>query len=372
MSFLRLVVHNLWSRKARSLFTALALLLAVSAVVTLGILTESLKSSALAVLHIGTADFSVAQKGASGVLQSVLVPRDLEALRAYPGVQSAVGVFIQIEKLDADHPVFILIGIPPPDLRPFGVHVVSGQPYSASAPHELMLGVRAAQDFGKHVGDTFTISKIPYRVVGLFSVNNVFGDEAAMLPLPVLQAYERQPDTITMVFVRVAPGTNISALRKRIEHDHPQLATVRTKADFGRVDHDLVLIEAGNTGASLLALAFGAVVVMNTALLSFFERTREFGVLRAIGWSRKRLYAMVTGEVLMLALLGAALGVGVGIGGVYLLERASALLGVFRPSLTAGVFWRALYVSVGVALLGAAYPAIRAVRLSPLEAMRHE
>ena len=368
MSFVHLILHNLWSRKARSAFTTVAVALAVSSVVTLGILTDSLKGSALAVLTTGEADFTVAQKGVSDVLSSTLSPRDLEQLRAYPGVETAVGVFIQLEKLDEEHPLFVLIGIPPDELESFGVKVVKGRPDAPNSPDGIMLGFRTAENFDKHVGDTFDIPDLPTKVVGIYSVGNVFGDQAAMLPLPTLQGFERQPDAITMVFVRVKPGTDIPALRKRIEHDHPQLATVRTKSEFGRVDRNLELISAADRGASLLALAVGAVIVMNTALLSFFERTREFGVLRAIGWSRLRLIGIVVGEVSMLGLIGAALGAGLGA----MLQHSQELLGVFEPSFTAGVFWRALYVAAGMALLGALYPALRAARLLPLEAMRHE
>jgi putative ABC transport system permease protein len=372
LSFGGLILHNLWTRKARSVFTTIALLLAVSSVVTLGILTESLASSALAVLRTGKADFTIAQKGAADLLTSSLDRADLDAVRTYPGIASAVGVFLQVEKLDPDHPLFILIGIPPEDLTPFGVRVVTGVPYTDTAPTSLMLGYRAARDFDKHVGDDFRISGTTYRITGIYSLGNVFGDSAAMLPLPTLQAYERQPGAITSIFVRVQPGTNIDALRRRIEHDHPQLATVRTQAEFGRVDRNLALIEAGNTGASYLALAIGAVVVMNTALLTFFERTRELGVLRAIGWSQPRLFTMVMGEIFVLALVGASLGSAVGVAGVFLLEHVSSLFGVFHATFSAGIFWRALYVSAGMAFLGAFYPAFRAVRLSPLDAMHHE
>jgi putative ABC transport system permease protein len=372
VSFLGLIASNLWSRRARSTFTTIALLLAVSSVVTLGILTTSLKSSALAVLRTGKADFTVAQKDAADILASSLDHQDLDAIRSYPEVASAVGVFIQIEKLDPAHPLFLLIGIPPQDLSAFGVHVVAGSAYGATAPNSLMLGYRAARDFSKHVGDVFTFSRNTYRVTGIYSIGNAFGDAAAMLPLPTLQAYERQPDALTAIFVRVRPGVSVAALRRRIEHDHPQLATVRTSSEFGRVDRNLALIEAGDTGASYLALAFGAVVVMNTALLSFFERTREFGVLRAIGWSQGRLFALVMGEIGVLALIGAALGAGVGVAGVSLLAHSSTLFGAFEPTYSAGVFWHALEVAAGMAVLGALYPALRAVRLSPLAAMRHE
>ena len=86
----------------------------------------------------------------------------------------------------------------------------------------------------------------------------------------------------------------------------------------------------------------GAIGVMNTTLLSFLERTREFGVLRSIGWSRKRLLALVLGEAFVLSLAGAALGVTLGFGAVAGLSRLPDLRGIFEPTYSTGVFGRAL------------------------------
>lgn len=98
-----------------------------------------------------------------------------------------------------------------------------------------------------------------------------------MMPLRPLQARERKPGALTLAFVRVDPSADIESLRAAIEDESPQLATVRTESDFGRVDRNLALLNAANFGGSILALLIGAVGVMNTSLLSFFERTREFG-----------------------------------------------------------------------------------------------
>ena len=77
--------------------------------------------------------------------------------------------------------------------------------------------------------------------------------------------------------------TSIAAVRKAIETANPRLATIASESDFGRVDRNLVLITAANVGGSILALFIGATGVMNTSLLSFYERIREFGLLRAVG-----------------------------------------------------------------------------------------
>ena len=188
----------------------------------------------------------------------------------------------------------------------------------------------------------------------------------------MLQEWHRQPGVYTLAFVRARPHADIDSLRKRIEHDNPRLATARTERDYGRVDRNLVLISAANVGGSILALFVGATGVMNTSLLSFFERTREFGVLRALGWSRRRLIALVMSEALLVTFFGAALGVAVGVCAVEGLTHVGRLVGVFQPHFAAEIFGRALLFAFAMAFLGALYPALRAARLAPLEALQHE
>ncbi|MGZ4671880.1 MAG: ABC transporter permease [Ilumatobacteraceae bacterium] len=372
MNLVALIRQNLLARKARSILTGLAVAIGVLTIVTLGVLTSSLRTTALSVLRTGRADFSVAQEGVSDLLYSAVDTTDLERVRSLSDVESAIGVLVAVAKLDADHPLFLKIGVPPESLAEFGVNVVEGRAYSPQATDEIMLGYRAASDLGKHVGDSITIEDNKYKITGIYSTGQVFGDAASMLPLTTLQAEERKPGNVTLLFVRIKPGADIDKVRKEIESDLPQLATVRTQSDFGRVDRNLILITAANLGGSVLALTIGAVGVMNTTLLSFFERTREFGVLRAIGWSRMRIVALVIGEAAMVCLLGAMAGVVFAFGAVRLLARLPDLLGIFNPTFDAGVFWRALGFALLMTLLGAVYPAARAARREPLEAMRHE
>ncbi len=173
-----------------------------------------------------------------------------------------------------------------------------------------MLGWRAASNLGKHVGDTIKIDQTTFQVVGIYSTGQALGDTGAMLPLVPFQAAQRQPSELTLVFVQVRAGTDIPALRARIEADYPQLVTVRTATDFGRADRSMSLINAIDRGSGILAILVGAIIVMTTMTMTFIERTREFGVLAAIGWSRARIMGMVISEALCIGLIGAAGGVG--------------------------------------------------------------
>ena len=372
MSFLYLIFRNVWARKARSVGSTAAVAFAVMTVVTLAVTSSGLEQSAAAVISVGKADFTVAQKGAPDLLASTIDTQELEHLRHTPGVASVVGVLVEIERINAANPAFIEIGINPGDLAGFGVRVVAGHPYAPTAAHEAMLGWRAAANLGLHVGDHFEANGTSNTVTGLYSTGNSFGDAGAMFPLPAIQGYNRVAGNITLAFVKVAPKTPVATVTRRIEFAQPELTTIRTAAQFGRADRDLLYLQAAVNGSTVLAILIGAVIVGNTMLLSLFERTREFGLLRAIGWTRRRTIALLLSESLFLSLVGAAVGVVLSFAVAAGLARLPALRGLLHPNFTEGAFWRALYTALGMTLLGALYPTIRAAFLSPIKALSYE
>ncbi|EQD35736.1 membrane protein containing DUF214, permase predicted, partial [mine drainage metagenome] len=158
-----------------------------------------------------------------------------------------------------------------------------------------------------------------------------------------VQGYNRLPGIVTLVFVKVVNGSSppaVNAVVHRIEYAMPQLTTITTATQFGRADQTLVYLEAAVTASSVLAIAIGAVIVGNTMLLSLFERTREFGLLRAVGWTRRRLIGLLLGESLVLALVGAAAGVALSFAAIALLEQIPSLAGVLHATFTANAFAR--------------------------------
>ncbi|MGZ6804805.1 MAG: hypothetical protein ACXVFU_17325, partial [Nocardioidaceae bacterium] len=91
MTFAGLVAHNLWVRKLRLVLASLTVAVGVLAVVTLGVVNHSLRSSAFALLQTGRADFTVAQKGVSDLLSSSIPEDQVGAIAAYPGVAGVTG-----------------------------------------------------------------------------------------------------------------------------------------------------------------------------------------------------------------------------------------------------------------------------------------
>ena len=124
--------------------------------------------------------------------------------------------------------------------------------------------------------------------------------------------------------------------------------------------------------ATFLAVVIGGIGVMNTMIMSIFERTREIGVLRAVGWRRSRVLRMIVAESVTLCLLAGFVGGALGAGIASLATRLPAVGDFLAPAFPPRVFVQGALVAFVVGLLGAAYPAIRATRLTPMEALRHE
>ena len=372
MTFFALIRHNVSVKKLRLALTSLAVAIGVLAVVSLGVVTHSLQSTDLALLKTGRADFTIAQKGVAELLSSSIDAGTMARLARVPGVAGLTGVLIGTTRLDSANPQFLEIGISPADLAPFGVTVVAGRAFTESAQHELLLGYVAAQDLGLHVGSSLILENNSFTVVGLYSTGQSLGDAGAMLPLAWFQTYQRQPSQYTLMFARVAPGASISAVQAAVDEAFPQLVAIRTLQEFGRADRSLSLITAANNGASVLAILIGAIVVMSAMTMSFIERTREFGILIAVGWSRWRIGLMIVAEAALIGLLGMACGVALGMLAIVGIQHLGSLQGVLHPTYTTSVFARGLITAMAMVLVGALVPALRAAVAAPIEALRHE
>ncbi len=372
MSTLALVARNLWGKKSRSIGLALAIAFAVMTVVALTVVGSGLESSATAVMHIGEANFVLSQKGVSDILNSTIDKPTLKKIDSTPGVASAVGVLVETEKINAANPVFIEVGIAPSDLAPFGVKILAGHSYSADATNQVMLGYTAAQNFGLHVGDKFRANGAVNTVTGIVSTSSSFGNDAAFFPLPALQGYNRVPGIVTLIFVKVDHGVPVSKVMHRITYAQPELMALRTAAQFGQADLTLVFVKAAATGSAILAVVIGAIIIGNTMLLSLFERTREFGMLLSVGWSRKRIVGLIMGEGFFLAIVGTAAGLALAVIVVLLLTQLPQLLGVLHAHFTASAFITGFATALAMTFLGTLYPAVRAAMRSPMDALGHE
>ena len=125
-------------------------------------------------------------------------------------------------------------------------------------------------------------------------------------------------------------------------------------------------------GIGLLAIVVGGISMMNTMIMSVYERTREIGTLRAVGWRRRRVLSMVLKESLALSLLGTFVGLVSAVGFLWMMQSIPMWGDFMTISLSPNLLTMTLIIALLLGAIGGVYPAWRASNLSPVEALRYE
>ena len=371
MTFVGLVARNLARHRSRSLLTLLGISLGITTVVALGVVTAGLKETANAMSQAGGADFMVAQEGSADLSFSRVPEETVADIGAQPGVASARGVFLHIVKVGSN-PFFMLMGEKRADLAVQAPDLVAGRLYRPGSTDEIVLGEKAADDLDVAVGDTVTVAKAPFRVVGIFTGGGTWESAGGYADLARVQALARSEGAVTIVYVTLRPGADAKAVAQAIEADVADVVVVTGSGDYAQVDQGFTFLDAANRAISLLAVLIGGIGVTNTMVMSIFERTREIGVLRAVGWSGPRVVRVIITESVLLCVLAAGVGSLLGVLAGAGVSRLPAIGGFLEPAYPPDTFVRAVLVAVVVGLVGAAYPAVRAARLTPMDALRYE
>jgi putative ABC transport system permease protein len=370
VTFFALILKNLFRQRVRTGLTVLGISLGITTVVTLGVVTASLKSASAEIIHFGGSDFMVAQQGAADLSFSTIPESDAAALTQLDGVQRVQVALFHITRVGSN-PFFFMLGLKAEDVVVNPPPLVSGRVFTSN-PKEALLGEKAASDLGASLGETVTLDDREFTVVGIYRTGSLYEDGGAFANLATVQEMAAKAGVVTTAFVTAKPGVDPKALATEIEDKFPNLATIADVSEYGKVDQGITILDASNLAISILAVGIGAIGVMNTMVMSVFERTREIGILRAVGWSGSRILRMILGESLMLCLVAMVVGSIAGFLAIQALLLVETIRALLQPEYTVAVFARGLLVAVVVALAGAAYPAFRAVRLTPMEALRYE
>ena len=371
MTFTGLVVKTLFRQRTRTALTALGIAVGITTVVALGVITAGMRSTASGLVTGGGADLMVAQEGASDMSFSSVSERDVATIARRDDVARVAPFVLEIMRV-GDNPFFLVFGARLGDMRTEELTLTGGRWPATPDAAEIVLGADAVEKTGAAVGDTLTLERRRFRVVGTYSGGDKMRDAGGFAPLRSVQRLASKTGVVTGAFITAGPGTDPAELAASIERDMPQLASVRNADDYAEIDQGMEIMDATNLAISLLAVGIGAIGVMNTMIMSVFERTREIGIMRAVGWRASRILRLIATESLILCLLASVLGIALGVAASRAVLLVPAISSFLDPVYETTVFLRALAVGVLVAVVGAAYPAFRAVRLSPMEALRHE
>jgi putative ABC transport system permease protein len=305
-----------------------------------------------------------------------------DQIRDLPGVASVNGGLMDVISFpDHDIPNVIINGwaadSPLYDklqIRP------GGRLLKADDHHKVLVGSVLAGNLNVKVGDKIALYGESAEVVGIFDSKQVYESGSVVALLSDMKQYMNRPGQVTgfMVRAKVAKdatteqkSAQLVELRKRIDGLDSSVAAVPTDEFIASVG-PIKLSRAVAWVTSAIALLIGAIGMLNTMIMSVYERIREIGTLRAIGWKKIRVIRMILVESLVLSISGGIIGTIIAVSLTHVLSHFRETAGLIQGDVAPIVILEGFLLAVAIGVGGAIYPAYWGANLRPVEAMRRK
>src|SRR5271157_763749 len=370
MTFFTVVTRGLIRRPVRTGLTILGISVGIAAVVALVGISRGFSKSWETGLKARGTDVVVSN------MVSSLVPKPFSAsvrdrIAHLPHVDATCDILVDL--LSIENAQMIMVSA-----REWGgfswnnLKLISGRMPRDAAEPAVILGRTAADVLKKRVGDKIQIEASELSVVGIVDGNAWVENGSVILALPIFQEITGNQHKINVIDIRVTPSTSakdVELLCEEINRLVPEGRAVLAGENISKSEAYRI-VQAMSWGTSLLAVLVGVLGVMNTMLMTVFERTQEICVLLALGWRRGRIIRMVLWESALLGLLGGVAGVLIGTAGVRVLGMTPAIRGLLEPDLSMSLLAISVAIAVAVGVISGLYPAWRSSRLVPSRALQ--
>lgn len=369
MTFFTIIVRGLMRRPVRTGLTLVGISIGIAAVVALVGISRGFEQSWSKGMKARGTDIVVSNMG------SALAPKPFNSsardpIARLPKVAATCAIFVDLTSIE-DSSMMIV------SAREWGgfswqsLKLVSGRLPKDGMEPAVVLGQNAAEVLKKKLGDTIQIESKELTVVGIVDGGALVENGSVILSLPLYQEISGNEGKINIIDIRAAPGTSEDDVKKLCGEINTLVPEARALPAGDNVGNSQAykFISAMSWGTSLLAVIVGVLGVMNTMLMTVFERKQEICILLAIGWRRSRIIRMVLLESALLGFLGGIGGVLIGTLGLKVMERMPAIHGLLEPDLSFRLMIISIVIAVIVGVISGIYPAWRSSRLTPSLAM---
>ncbi len=381
----KLVYKNLTRRRGRFIFTLLGIVIGMASFVAFMAMGGSLKaeiereSAALGANLVVTPKGSCAYEQVSILtgeqLPTTITAAEVATIRAIEGMQ-AIPYLAERSAIN-NRPVSVM-GVLPIETKEFkGWQIAKGVYFPTDDAEGAVLGAVLAEQFELEPGDQVRVRGTMLPVLGVLEETSGKDDLTIFLSLPQAQQLYQQNDLVSYVAVRVDKLDEVDLYAMKIKAQ-VSLGVVSDKQMLnsvlgivGTVNVTLQLIAA----VAILAAAFG---IVNTMLTATYERKREIGILQAMGAARSTIFRLFLLESAIYGLLGGFGGAVLGLAGSFFVapyisqNAATSFVKGSQTSVDPMLLLGAVFFSTLIAMLSGLYPAWKAAKLSPVEAISYE
>ncbi len=391
---MKISLHSIRRKKLSSALTILGIVIGIAAIVGLVSIGTGLQSSVSEQLESFGSDKIMVMASMSGGMGAPmsgqsLEDNDVDTVKDVSGVESAVGMLIQtasVKYSDQTATIYV-IGLPGDDAREFfsdieSIDLEKGKFFENTDQRVAVLGYKTAYNvYDKEIkiGSYVEFMNKKYKVIGIMQqMGDPEMDQSVMVPLDSLR--DSGDKEITMIYVKASDDTKVDSIAKKIEEE---LDDKYGEDAFMAMTSEQIAATVG-TIFSMLSLFLGAIAsialivagvgITNTMFMSVMERTREIGIMKAIGANSRKVMEIFLVESALLGLIGGAVGCIVGV----LLSAVISVASVYYLPVTIKLsipIWLLLFglgFSVLVGILAGVWPARRAAKMNPVDALRYE
>jgi putative ABC transport system permease protein len=309
----------------------------------------------------------------TGFEGSEVTEDDVEEFEDFSGVKEVVPYVMRMGEIEIGvGPGYMIFGIRPEDIDFFksrGTELDSGREIEEGDTYQALIGYKYAETNGLEVGDSIELKKSSFEIVGIIEEINSDVDSAIIIPVDMMMNIYNM-DNYKSLFIVPEDLTKIDVVAEDLKSSFDDFEFVTSTDIINQMATIVDMIRFFTIGISSIAAVVGGLGVMNTMIMSVLERRREIGIMKAIGATNKYVLTQILIESVMISLIGGLIGIAIGGLGSYSLRFISA--GLATAKVTINLVFGGLLFAISLGLVGGLYPAWKAAKLDPIEAIKYE
>jgi putative ABC transport system permease protein len=376
MNMFTIIFNNLWHQKVRSILTILGIGVSISAFVSLSGLANSLEKTLQTTYKSRGPDLVVMEKSTLDIFSSTIDQSYLTSLKLLPRVQQVSPILFYFYAITPNQ-YFLITGWEP------GCYLFEGLKVDGSPmqnEHDVLVGSIAAKRLNKIKGDRISIRGEEFTICGIFQSMNMLEDSTIVVPLSTLQRIKKTPSKITAINIKLDLSDLLKLdikqrrditkeVQDKINSEFNDLE-VKDVQDF--VSTPFLTIFKFTWAISIVAFIIVTMGILNTMSTAVLERTKEIGILLAIGWRKMRVVKLVLLESAMYGLFGGITGIILGYTMMRILITMPQIQGFLVMRYDFSFIVKTVGLSLSISILAGIYPAIRAISIDIIEVLRYE